>query len=201
MRRFGIVLCCSAVALMAVSIVGTAQQPQKGGKGGGFGGGFGGIPKDPYLLLQRSDVKKELDLSEDQTDKLPSVVMKAIKEVLNDKQIKRLHQIELQVADTQAFVKNESLRKELKITDSQTKNIEEVLADTRKEVEEMMKEAKSGGNFKGMMEKITGINKEAKEKVMGVLTADQKKAYKQLIGEEFKFEKGFNFGKKKADTE
>src|SRR4051812_29590990 len=114
MRRFGIVLGTSAVALMAFSIIGSAQTGGKGKGGfggGGFGGGFGG-GKDPFALLQRSDVKKELDLSEEQTEKLPGAAMKAVAEVLNDKQMKRFRQIDLQVRGTQAFVKDETLRKD-----------------------------------------------------------------------------------------
>jgi hypothetical protein len=39
-----------------------------------------------------------------------------------------------------------------------------------------------------MQEKMQGLQKETKEKVMGVLTADQRKSYRQMIGEEFKQE-------------
>jgi len=204
MRRIGILFALAAMALVTFSMMGSAQQGGKKGKGGGFGGGFGagGMPKDPLSLLTRADVKKELDLSEEQVEKLPGAVMKAVATVLNDKQMKRFRQIELQVQGPQAFVKDQTLRTELKLQDSQVKNIEEILAETKKETDEIMKEAKGGGGgggFKGIQEKLQGINKEAKEKVMGVLTADQKKQYKELVGEEFKFEnKGF--GKKKADT-
>ncbi len=206
MRRFGIVFALSAAALITFSIAGTAQQGggRKGRGGFGFGGMFGGGmgKMDPVALLNRADVKKALDLSEEQSEKLPGAVMKAIATVLNDKQMKRFRQIELQVQGPQAFVKDETLRKDLKLTDSQVKNIEEILADSRKEIQEMFNEVKGGGGFgKGLFEKVQGINKEAKEKVMGVLTSDQKKTYKQLIGDEFKFEqRGFGFGKKKADT-
>jgi hypothetical protein len=125
--------------------------------------------------------------------------MKAVATVLNDKQMKRFRQIELQVQGPQAFVKDESLRKDLNLTSSQVKNIEEILADARKEIQELFKE---GGFGKGMGEKMQGINKEAKEKVMNVLTADQKRNYEKLIGDEFKFQKGGfgGRGKKKADT-
>jgi hypothetical protein len=198
MRRYGIFLGCSALALLAFSVIGS--QAQQGGKG--FGGGFGfggGVGKmDPVQLLNRKDVKKELELSEEQSDKLPGAVMKAIATVLNDKQMKRFRQIQLQAADTQAFVKDEDLRKELKITDSQTKDIDTILEDSKKELADVFKEAK-GGNFKEAFSKAEGIRKETKEKVLGVLNADQKKAYKQMLGDEFKFETG-GFGKKKSDN-
>jgi hypothetical protein len=191
MRRYGIMLGCSAMSLFAFALLSEAQ----GGGKGGFGFGFGfGQKVDPYQLLFRNDVKKELELSEAQTEKLPGAVMKAVAEVLNDKQMKRLRQLELQKKDTQAF-RDTSVRTQLKFTDSQVKNIDQILEDSRKEIADLFAD-KAGG--KGAFEKVQGINKETKEKVMGVLTADQKKAWKQMLGEEFKFEqpKGFGFGKK-----
>jgi hypothetical protein len=134
--------------------------------------------------------------------------MKAISTVLNDKQMKRFRQIELQSElrfSLQPFVKNEDLRKTLNLTDSQVKHIEEILTDVQKETKEIMAEAKGGGGggFKGIGEKIQGLNKEAKEKVMNVLNADQKRAYKEAVGDEFKFPTfggGKGGGKKKIDA-
>src|SRR5947209_17649930 len=74
MRRFGIVFALSALALVTFSLMGSAQQGGKKGKGG-FGGGMGKM--DPLQLLRMEDVKKELDLSEEQSEKLPGAVMKA----------------------------------------------------------------------------------------------------------------------------
>jgi hypothetical protein len=195
MHRYGIFLGCSAVALLMFVIASEAQQGG-GKKGGGFGFGFGGGGDNPVALLQRADVKKELEVTDDQMEKLPTALMKAVGEVLNDKQMKRFRQLDLQKKSTAAF-KDEKFRKELNVTESQHKNIDEILADSAKEMKELFAEAK-GGNFKGMQEKFAGLQKETKEKVFAVLTADQKKTYKQMIGEEFKFEqpKGLGGGKK-----
>jgi hypothetical protein len=149
-------------------------------------------------LLRREDVKKELDVTTEQLDKLPGAVLKAIGEVLSDKQMARFRQLDLQKKDTAAF-KDEKVRKELKITDSQVKTIDEIMTESAKEAKDLFKDAQESKNFKGVREKVTALNKETKEKVFGVLSPDQKKAYKQMIGDEFKFEqpKGFFFGKKK----
>jgi len=196
MRRFGIVFALSALALVTFSLMGSAQQGGKKGKGG-FGGGMGKM--DPLQLLRMEDVKKELDLSEEQSEKLPGAVMKAISTVLNDKQMKRFRQIELQSelrTGIQPFVKNEELRRQLNLSASQVKTIEEIASDVQKEAQEIMKEK----GFQGFGA-IQSLNKEAKEKVMGVLTAEQKKAYKEAVGDEFKFPQFGGKGKKKADTE
>jgi uncharacterized spore protein YtfJ len=198
MRRLGILVGFCAIVLLGFGTLGGEAQQGKGkGKGGGmFGGGFGKM--DAATLINRADVKKELELSEEQSEKVPGVILKAITSVLNDKQAKRFREIELQARGNDAFVKDTELRKELKITDSQTKDIDTILEDSKKELAEVFKDAQ-GGNFKELGTKTEAIRKEAKEKVMGVLTADQKKQYKQMVGEEFKFEKG-GFGKKKNDT-
>ncbi len=177
MRRYGIFLFCSAMALFVLVVGSEAQTGGKGGKGGrGFGTGAG-VNDDPLTLLRRADVKKELELT---------VVLKAVGEVLSDKQMTRFRQIDLQKKDT-AALKDAKLRKELNISESQVKIMDEIFADSAKEMKEILADAK-GGNFKGMQEKVQGLNKETKEKVFGVLTADQKKAYKQMIGDEFRFE-------------
>jgi hypothetical protein len=191
MRRYGIFLFCSAIALFVLVVGSEAQTGGKGKGGGGFG--FGG--NDPLTLLQRKDVKKELELTEEQVEKLPGAVMKAVGEVLSDKQMTRFRQIDLQKRDSAAF-KDDKVRKDLKITESQVKIIDEIYADAAKEAKEIYADAKEN-KFKGVQEKMQGLNKETKEKVFGVLTADQKKSYKQMIGEEFKFDQPKGGGAKK----
>jgi Spy/CpxP family protein refolding chaperone len=200
MRRYTVYLFCGAVALLVLVVGSDAQTGKGGGRGFGFnfGGGFGG--NDPLTLLRREDVKKELDVTTEQMDKLPGAVLKAIGEVLSDKQMTRFRQLDLQKKDTAAF-KDEKVRKELKITDSQVKTIDEIMTESAKEAKDLFKDAQESKKFDGIREKMTALNKETKEKVFGVLSADQKKAYKEMIGDEFKFEqpKGFGFGRKKRD--
>ena len=199
MRRYTVYLFCGAVALL-VMVVGSEAQQGKGKGKGGFGGfGFGGPGgNDPLTLLRRDDVKKELDVTTEQMDKLPGAVMKAIGEVLNDKQMTRFRQLDLQKKDTTAF-KDETVRKELKFTDSQVKNIDEILTESAKEQKDIFKTAQENKDFQGVMEKVLALNKETKEKIIGVLTADQKKSYNQMRGDEFKFEAPKGFGGKKKD--
>jgi Spy/CpxP family protein refolding chaperone len=170
---------------------------------GGFQGrgGAGGGLTDPIQLLQNASVKKELDITDEQMEKLPEAVRKALGEVLNEKQQKRLRQIELQQRGTNALL-DAKLQKELKVTEEQANNIKVILEDSRKE----MREAFKGGFGKDATEKLANLRKETTEKAMGVLTVDQRRAYKQLIGDEFKIERptfggAGGFGKnKKGDN-
>jgi hypothetical protein len=207
MRKF-VWFLASASLLMFISVAWVeGQGGDKKGKGGGFGGGFGGFGgfgNDPYSLFNRADVKKELDITDDQVEKLPGEVMVAIGKVLNEKQFKRFKQIELQKKGNNAF-KDKTVQKQLKLTDDQIKNVSTLIDDSNKEVAELFKGGKGGGKGGGNFEKIDTIRKEAKEKIFEVLTKDQRTSWRDMIGEEFKFQQGGfgGFGKKdaKKDTE
>jgi predicted metal-dependent peptidase len=194
MRKFGVFFGGGALLLVMLGVAG-GQQPGGFGRGGfgGFGGFGGGGISDPIALVRNPQVRKELDISEEQIEKIPGAVSKALAEVLTDKQAKRLHQIVLQQRGSAAF-KDPAVQKELKITDEQVRNIDTVLEDSRKELAEAFKEAK-GGNFQGVREKLQNMRKETNEKVLAVLSAEQRKAYRQMLGEEFKLEqRGFGGG-------
>jgi hypothetical protein len=216
MRKLGFVISGGAVLLMAVALV-DGQQPQP--KGGGFGG-FGGFgtpaPGASSLnLLNNKDVKKELDLTDEQLTKLPDEVLVAISKVLNEKQYKRFKQIELQQRGNRAFG-DTKVQTALKINEEQKKNIASILEDANKELAEAAPKfggfggKGGGGGFgKGNAEKIEKINADAKDKILAVLTKQQRKEWREMVGEEFKMTTpafggfGGGFGKKdaKKDTD
>src|SRR5262249_28377356 len=145
-------------------------------------------------------VKKELDVSDEQMGKLPDAVLKALSGILNEKQLKRLKQIELQQRGASAM-QEANVVDALKLTEEQQGDIKTILADSKKEMAELLKGG-GGGDFKGAQEKMENFRKETAEKVQGVLSADQKKAWKEMVGEPFKMERpafgGFGgFGNKK----
>jgi hypothetical protein len=196
MRVFGRSLAVLVAAILVVGLVG-GQQP--GGFGFGKGGGFGGA-QDAYTLLRLEQVKKELSVTDEQMAKVPAAVLKALGTVLDEKQMTRLRQIELQQRGTQALL-DTHVQAELKITPEQGGNIKTILTDSNKEIAEFIKE----NGFQGSQEKIAEIRKETTEKVQSVLTADQRREYKQMLGAEFKLDmkgfggKGGKGGKKKKD--
>jgi len=188
----------AAAAFAAVlGLVGLAEAQ----RGGGFGGGQG-FRLDPIQLLNNASVKKELEFSDEQAEKLPDAIRKALAEVLTDKQAKRLSQIELQQRGLQAFG-DKKVASDLKLSDDQQTAIKTIITDNQKEMAELR--GGGGGGFgKGNQEKIQTLRKEAMEKAQDVLTADQKKQWTVMTGEPFKIEfpaggGGFgNFKKKKA---
>jgi hypothetical protein len=199
MRAFGRTLAVLSMVL-AVSLV-SGQQP---GGFRGLGGGFGGQgAQDAVTLLNLDQVKKELGVTDAQMEKVPAAVMQALSTVLDQKQLTRLRQIELQRKGSQAFA-DALVQKELKFSAEQSGNVKTILEDSRKEIAEAMKDAQGGGGFGGLQEKMTSIRKETDEKIQAVLSSDQRKTFKQMLGDEFKLETkggfgGFGKGKKKKD--
>ena len=200
MRKMGILLGSFVLGLLVVDLV-IGQQRFGGGFGGFGGGGAGG----QIALIYRADVKKELEVTDEQLEKVPEAVSKALATVLSEKQVKRLHQIDLQQRGVRAFT-DATIQTQLKINDEQKGNIKTILEESAKERAELFKGAKD--DPKGAMEKVAALSKETTEKIQTVLTSDQRKQWKSLLGEEFKFENqgfgGFGGGKgkfKKKDAE
>lgn len=119
-----------------------------------------------------------------ETQKLNAIVnaevMAAIGDILKPEQVKRLKQIELQQAGSRAFTRAD-VATALKLTDEQKEKIKTINEDAGKQLAEL----RQGGNAQNNREKIAAVNKETTEKVQGVLTDDQKKAFKEMTGEPF----------------
>jgi hypothetical protein len=160
MRSIGVFLSTLAIAFGVVAI-GETQQPKRGGTGGP--GGFG-QRGNALTLIQNPQVQKELNLSEEQIKKLPDAVQKALAEVLDPKQAKRLKQIQLQQRGSQALT-DAAVAKELKISESQKEQINTILTDSRKQMQELFQ----GGGGRGNAEKFATLQKETRDKVLNVL--------------------------------
>jgi hypothetical protein len=186
------IVLCTGVAAVGLAL---GQQPGGGRFGrGGFGGA--GANPDPATLLRRPDVRKELKLTDEQLEKVPDAVLKALAEVLNPEQMKRLRQIDLQVKGYKAL-NDSKVQMALKLSTEQKDNLKTILDDSDKEMKEVMKEAQGGGGgFQGVFEKLTTLRKEAQDKAMGVLNAEQKSAWQEMTGEEFKMDPQGGFGGK-----
>jgi hypothetical protein len=180
MRAFyGRMIVFAAVAAVAVGIAG-GQPPF---------GGFKGKGTDYFGLVNNGQVRAELKLTDEQTAKLPVAALKALGEVLDAGQLKRLREIYLRQKGNSVYLEKD-IRTALKITDEQAAKIKAALDTQAKEQAEMFQ---SGGfDFERMQE----LQKTATDTVQGTLTQAQKTAFEKMLGEPFEF-KGFGFGKKK----
>lgn len=210
MKRLMQLTLAAAVVMLAVGpALAQAQQRQRGG---GFGGGT------LFLLTQKS-VQEELKLSDEQVKKVTELQEKqreafqgfgdlsqeerrtkmqemaktqneAITKLLKPEQLKRAKQIALQqqVSRTLAFtLNNEEIAKTLNITDEQKEKIRDIQSKAREETQGLGRDEEG---FKKRQE----INKATNEKVMGLLTAEQKAKLKEMQGEPFKGEIANPFG-------
>ena len=102
---------------------------------------------------------------------------KQLGDILNPAQIKRVKEIDVQAAGTRAF-SNPEVAAALKLTDEEKEKIKTVGDDIRKDLF-------AGGGGRPDPAKMEKARKEGMEKIMAVLTDDQKAAWKALVGEPF----------------
>ncbi|HEX3150097.1 MAG TPA: hypothetical protein VHR66_18615 [Gemmataceae bacterium] len=176
-----------------------------GGFGGGLFGGFGKGGKGKELTDEQKEkgmkmLEKIGTLKDVPEDKLEEKIrevfkeelegpMKEVEKILKPEQMTRLKQISRQQGGPAAYLKSENVA-DLKITDEQKKKLKEINDELQKDVQELRAGAGGGKGGFGPLppetrEKITALTKEATEKAVDVLTAEQKSKWKTLIGEPF----------------
>jgi hypothetical protein len=213
MTKFKVcVLVLVMVALAAPSALG--QQRQRGQRGQRGGGGFGGAGSDVVSLLSQKSVQEELKLSEDQVKKVTELAgagrgagrgnqnlsaeerqkmqqeraktnEKALADILKPEQLKRAKQIAWQQQAAQAF-SNPEVATAISLTDEQKEKIRTIQADARQQGGQARRGG--GGNPQDAQNRREALRKETNEKVMSLLTAEQKAKWKELTGETFKGE-------------
>lgn len=197
-----------------------AADPPATPRGPGFmGGGMPGL-----FLLRSEVVQTDLKLSDDQKQSITKLQDKAredfsslqglsqeerqskmqtlLKEqeekvggILNDKQKARLKEIAIQQAGAMAM-SNKDVAEALKLTDDQVNKIKELTDSFRKDARAAFQSA--AGDRDAAREAMTKLRKESSEKIMAVLTADQKAAFEKMKGEKIDLPTGGFFGPPRA---
>jgi hypothetical protein len=106
---------------------------------------------------------------------------KQMKKVLEPGQLTRLRQVTLQQDGAFALSQDE-VRKELKITQEQMMKFMAIMQELHKNVQTLVKEAQSGGKPEEIRPKIEQLRNEHAKKLEAVLTDDQKKQWKEMLG-------------------
>lgn len=204
MKRLVQITLAAAVVVMAVSpALAQEQQRQRGGRGFGFGG------MGTLFLLGQKSVQEELKLSDEQVTKVKELQEKqresfqglrdlsqeerrtkmqeaakaqteAVAKLLKPAQLKRVKQISLQQAGVRA-INDEEVAKALSVTDEQKEKIREIGRESFEKLRELGRDEEAAKKRQELM-------KETNEKMMGVLTAEQKTKLKAMQGEPFKGE-------------
>jgi Spy/CpxP family protein refolding chaperone len=211
MQRLGRISLVLAVVAMASSSA-LAQEQQRGQRGS-FGGRFGG---GVVLLLDQKSVQDELKLSDEQIKKVKELsekqresfrgqrgqrgqrdaetrkkmeearqaTDKAVAEILKPEQLKRVRQISLQQEGARSL-SNPEVAATLKLTDEQMSKIKSIQEETRTARGER---GQRGQRDEETRKKLEEARKATNEKLMSVLTGEQKAKWKELTGGPFKGE-------------
>lgn len=155
--------------------------------------------KEYFAKTQETMREKMKDIPRDQLREKMGAIMaemqaetyKQIGTILDEKQVKRLREIDLQMSGTQVLTRGD-VQEALKITDDQ----KEKLRGTGRDAFEAMRELREEYGIQGfgppMLDeakqkeydrKLTGIRKEAETKTLAVLTDEQKSQWKKMTGE------------------
>jgi hypothetical protein len=198
------------IALAAPSML--AQQRQQRQRQRGAGGG--GAGRDLVSLMTQKSVQDELKLSEEQVKKITELAQsrrgsgrgarnlsqeeqqkrlaeatqaneKALAEILSADQLGRTKQIALQLRGAQAFSDPE-VATALKLTDEQKAKIKTIQDDARQESSRLFQ--RGAANQDELRKKREAFNKETTERLVSLLTAEQKATWKDLTGDAFKGE-------------
>jgi Spy/CpxP family protein refolding chaperone len=208
MRLFGkLALAFGIVALMAAPAL--AQQGRGGG--GMFGGGgmlltnksvqteITATPDQVSKLTALGDDMRAKataareaakDLSQEERQAKMRELMtkgqadmdKALADILDPKQVKRLHEIQVQTAGAMGLTMGR-VGDKLKLTDDEKQKIRDLNQEVGQQMREIFQSAQD--DREGAMKKMTALRKETLAKALKVLTADQKKTYDELAGKPF----------------
>jgi Spy/CpxP family protein refolding chaperone len=108
-----------------------------------------------------------------------------IKAELKPEQARRFHQIEIQAGGLNAFNRDD-VKTALKLSDKQQEALKTLAAETQKDVSDIRKDAgRDREKLAAAQKKIDELNAKALEKAAEGLSADQKKAWKDLVGDKF----------------
>jgi len=123
-------------------------------------------------------------------DKMQAAEKKALAEVLEPDQLKRVNQLELQRAGSRALTRKD-VAESLKLTKEQTEKITTI----QQEAAQARRDAMQGVDFQNMtaeerqqmQQKMAEAQKATDEKIFATLMPDQNKKWKELTGAPFKF--------------
>ena len=206
-------------ALFCLAVLSSVAMAQPGGgRGGPPGGGFGGGPGGGGMLglLMNEDVRKELQVVDDQMEQL-----KAIGEDMRDEMrsmfegIRDLPEDERREKFTSMREKMEEMREKMETKAStillphqierlkqiqvqsdvqrrgvggalESGSLAEQLNLTAEQKEKLAAKAKEAQE--NLQEKMTELRRKAQDEVLSVLTPEQREKYKKLVGDPFEMQ-------------
>jgi Spy/CpxP family protein refolding chaperone len=132
----------------------------------------------------RAKVEEFMEKMRKQREEFETKAVAQLEEVLFPEQMERLKQIEIQVAGVRALTQK-NVAEELKLSESQQKELREVAENVGREMMGKMRELFQSGQREGIREKMEAARKESEEKLLSVLTTEQKNQFEAMKGDPF----------------
>jgi len=142
--------------------------------------------KDDFAEIQQAPQEERMQKFMALGKTVNEETTKALADIFKPEQMKRFKQIQLQMSARSPFTNifaDADVQKSLKLTDEQKDKIKTISKDTQESIAELRKSA--AGDFQALGRKMQEVRKDETEKIMAVLTDDQKKARKEMTGEPF----------------
>jgi hypothetical protein len=149
--------------------------------------------KKTYEESRKGNFKPALKLQRKYQDDERAALRKAVPGIVSAGGLKRLQQIQRQFSGLHRVLFDPAVRKTLKLNDEQAKDIETVFKEARPEIQKEMSAwfKKRGGYGPIIVEDMVAAQQKANapavKKALKVLTAEQRKIWRDLIGEPFTF--------------
>lgn len=144
----------------------------------------------------QAKLREAMEKMREQAEEFAKKANSELEEILFPEQMERLQQIEVQMAGIRAITM-ERVEKEVKITESQQKEIEEKFTSQREGMrDQFMKLRETAGNDREAFQKaFEDIRKKNEDEVMDVLSSEQKKKFEKMKGEPFEMPQRGGFGR------
>jgi Spy/CpxP family protein refolding chaperone len=173
-------------------------------------GGFGLMRGEELFLLRSEVVQKDLQLTDDQKSSIGKLYdnvrvslarlqglspeerrtkmqelrkdqEEKVSSILDAKQKARVKEIELQQLGGFALA-DKAVAEALKLTDDQVNKIKELTDGFNKEMRDAFQAARNGGDATAARDTFTKIRKEGSEKLLAILTDEQKASFEKMKG-------------------
>jgi hypothetical protein len=150
--------------------------------------------KDDFAKLQGVPREERFPKTMELQKEITQETIKGLGDTLKPEQLTRLKQILLQQRMRSPFGGGVSvfldpdIQKGLKLTDKQRDDLKTMAEDARKEQQEIFQNA--GGDRRAAGQKVRELQKEKMENAEALLTADQKKTWKDMQGDPFEIRLG-----------
>lgn len=149
---------------------------------GGFGGG-----NNNRTEAEREEARKKAAEARQAGEK-------AVADILTPEQAKRVKEIALQQAGPMILASHEDTQKAVGITDDQKTKLKEVSDNLNSETRKLFQPG--GGGGQDNRDKMRALRKDATDKVVALLTDEQKKTWEGLVGKKFEGEITFGGGRR-----